>query len=202
MKLYLNFLRTFPVYLCVLNSQHRSLFEKDLDRWIKQTGKTFKNNLCAMNYFLTEYSEFRNLMLHRLWNPSRSFRAKIHAFIARRLWKPLDSLYLNTREIGGGLFIQHGFSSIVSAKRIGENCWINQQVTIGYKGNDNPIIMDNVRIHCGAKVLGKVTMHSNSTAGANAVVVKDVPENAIVGGIPAKIIKYRIQENLESTEVQ
>lgn len=202
MKFYLNFLRTFPVYLCVLNSQHRSLFEKDLNRWIIQSGMTFKNNISAMNYFLTKNLEFRNLLLHRLWNPSRSFRAKIHAFIARRLWKPLDSLYLNTREIGGGLYIQHGFSTIVSAKRIGENCWINQQVTIGYKEEDNPIIMDGVSIFCGAKVLGKVTMHNNSTAGANAVVVKDVPENAIVGGVPAKIIKYRIPENSKNIAAQ
>ncbi len=190
MKLFFNYLRTFPVYLCVRSSRHRSLFEMDLKRWIKQSGKSFKSDIAAMNYFLTKYPEFRNLLLHRLWNPSRSLRAKFHAFIARRLWKPLDSLYLNTRYIGGGLYIQHGFSTIVSAKKIGENCWINQQVTIGYNGDDNPILMDGVSVYCGAKVLGKVTMHPNSTAGANAVVVKDVPENAVVGGIPAKIIKF------------
>lgn len=163
----------------------------DLARWSEQLGKSFSNRFTALNYYLTNYKEFRNLFIHRLLNPSRSKKAKLQAFITRRLWRPLESLYLCTREIGGGLFIQHGFATIVSAKKIGKNCWINQQVTIGYKGNDCPIIKDGVKIHCGAKILGDITMDNNSVAGANAVVIKDVPENAIVGGIPAKIIKYR-----------
>lgn len=146
-----------------------------------------------MNYFLTHNREFRNLVIHILWNPSRTSKCRRHAFIARRLWKPLDTLYLNTREIGGGLFIQHGFATIVSAKKIGSNCHINQQVTIGYKGNHAPIIKDNVKILCGAKILGNVTMGSHSIAGANAVVVKNVPENAVVGGVPARIIKWQNQ---------
>lgn len=186
----LNYLRTLPVYMAFRSSDHKRLIEMDIDRWSKQHKLNFKNDLQALNHFLTKYKEFRSLFLHRLWNPSRTKKAKLHVFIARRLWNPLDSLLLCTREIGGGLYIQHGFSTIVSAKKIGENCWINQQVTIGYKGENNPIIEDNVQILCGAKVLGGVTMHSNSIAGANAVVVKDVPANAVVGGVPAHIIKY------------
>ena len=85
------------------------------------------------------------------------------------------------------------FSTIISAKKVGSNCHVNQQVTIGYKGDHAPIIKDNVKILCGAKILGNVTMGNNSIAGANAVVVKDVPENAIVGGVPAKIIKWQNQ---------
>lgn len=52
---------------------------------------------------------------------------------------------------------------------------VNQQVTIGYSGSEHPILEDNVYVHCGAKVLGGITMHNNSVAGANAVVTKDVP---------------------------
>lgn len=190
MKKYLNYIRTVPVYWMYLSSEQRKLIDADLNTWTKQYHVSFQNVLVAMNYFLTQHREFRNLLLHRLWNPSRSRKCKMHAFIMRRLWKPLDSLYLNTRYIGGGLFIQHGFSTIVAAKSVGENCHINQQVTIGYKGKNNPIIKDNVKILCGAKVLGGVTMENNSVAGANAVVVKDVPANAVVGGVPARIIKY------------
>lgn len=90
------------------------------------------------------------------------------------------------------MFIQHGFSTVIDAERIGENCWINQQVTIGYSGSEHPMIEEGCYIHAGAKVLGGITMHKNSTAGANAVVVKDVPENAVVGGVPAKIIKMKV----------
>ena len=132
-------------------------------------------------------------MIHRLLNPARTAKCRFHAFIARRLWKPMDTLYLNTRYIGGGLFIQHGFATIVAANKVGRNCHINQQVTIGYKRDEAPVIGDNVKILCGAKVLGGVTMGNNSIAGANAVVVKDVPENAVVGGVPARIIKYRTE---------
>ena len=191
LKEILNYPRTLPVYLCVLSSKHKHLLDADIARWCEEDDLSFPNYFRALNYYLVYKKEFRNLVLHRLWNPSRTKKAKLHVLITKLFWRPLDSLYLNTRKIGGGLYIQHGFSTIVSAKFIGDNCWINQQVTIGYKGEDAPTIGHNVKIHCGAKVLGKVTMHSNSVAGANAVVVRDVPRNAVVGGVPAKIIKYK-----------
>ena len=101
------------------------------------------------------------------------------------------------QEIGGGLYIQHGFATIISAKKIGENCRIYQQVTIGYKQDSCPVLEDNVSVTCGAKVLGGITMHANSLAAAGAVVVKDVPEKAIVGGVPAKVIGYKTDDNLD-----
>lgn len=64
-------------------------------------------------------------------------------------------------------------------------------MTIGY-ANDNincPKIGVNVRISAGAKVLGGITIGDNVTVGANAVVVKDVPENCVVVGVPAYIVK-------------
>lgn len=186
----LNFIRTLPVYWCVQTSPHKSLIEKDLRRWLSQDRKNFPSDLAALNYYLTHRPEFRTLLIHRLWNPSRTKRCHLHAFIARRLWKPMETLYLNTRYIGGGLYIQHGFATIVAADRMGENCWINQQVTIGYNGDEAPVIGDDVQILCGAKVLGGITMERGSIAAAGAVVIRDVPENAVVGGVPAKIIKH------------
>ena len=190
-----NYIRTLPVYLCIKCSDQRRLVEMDIARWNQIEGVNmgfFK----ALNWHLTESKQFRNLLQHRMRNPSRTPKAWMHFFVARMLWKPLDSLYLKTTEIGGGLYLQHGFSTIVSAKKIGENCRIYQQVTVGYKETENPVLGDYVSVACGAKVLGGITMHNYSLAAAGSVVVKDVPENAIVGGVPAKIIGYKDPGNL------
>lgn len=191
----INYPRTLPVYLCVISSKQKHLIKKDIARWNEIDCVNF-NLFESLNWYLTYKKEFRNLILHRLKNPSRTAVSMLHFIVARMLWKPLESLYIYTREIGGGLYIQHGFSTIISAKKIGENCRIYQQVTIGYKGEFNPVLEDNVSVTCGAKVLGDVTMHSNSLAAAGAVVVKDVPENAIVGGVPAKVLSYKDRNNI------
>ncbi len=102
----------------------------------------------------------------------------------------MSSLYIVTPQVGEGLFIQHGFATVIAAASIGKNCWINQQVTIGFTSEtDCPVIGDNVTISAGAKVLGGITIGNNSIVGANAVVVKNVPENCVVIGVPAYIIK-------------
>lgn len=190
-----NYIRTLPVYLCVLMSPQKKLIEMDLERYCQITS--FQGGLfSSLNWFLTDDKAFRNLLQHRLKNPTRSLNCWMHYFIARVLWKPLDSLYINTINIGGGLYIQHGFSTIISAKSIGENCRIFQQVTIGYRGEENPVLEDYASVTCGAKVLGGVTLHKNSIVAAGAVVLKDVPENAIVGGVPAKVIKYKDESEI------
>ena len=192
----INYPRTFIVYLCVLGSRQKDLIQMDVKRWCEIDG----NNMGffqSLNWYLTYKKEFRNLIQHRFKHPSYTSMCLIHFFIARILWKPMESLYIYTKDIGGGLYIQHGFSTIITAQKIGKNCRIYQQVTIGYKGDFAPVLEDNVSVTCGAKVLGDVTMHSGSLAAAGAVVVKDVPENAIVGGVPAKIIGYKTEDNLD-----
>ena len=193
--LLLNWLRTLPVYFCFLHSRQRRLIEMDLEVWAPWNQITDFGTMTQLNWLLSCKLEFRNLLLHRFRNPQSSLRGHLHYYISRMLWKPLDSLYLETQNIGGGLYIQHGFSTIVDAQSIGEYCWINQQVTIGYTKTGHPTLEDHVTVNCGAKVLGGITMHRNSTAGAGTVVVKDVPENAIVGGVPAKVIKWKTPAN-------
>jgi len=101
----------------------------------------------------------------------------------------MESLYINTEKIGKGLFIQHGFSTIIAADSVGENCWINQQVTIGYEQNRYPVIGNHVRICCGSIIIGDVHIGDNAIIAAGSVVTKDVPANEIWGGTPAKFIK-------------
>ncbi len=192
-----NYLRTFPVYLCALCSKQRDLIEMDIARW-NQIDQNKFNMFESINWYMTYKKEFRNLIQHRLKNPSRTLKSMVHFVIARILWKPMESLYIYTEDIGGGLYIQHGFATIITAQKIGKNCRIYQQVTIGYKnGTCPPVLEDNVAVACGAKVLGDITMHCGSLAAAGAVVVKDVPENAIVAGVPAKVIGYKNANNLD-----
>lgn len=87
--------------------------------------------------------------------------------------------------------IQHGFSTCINAKKIGNNCKIYHQVTIGNNGEKRPAIGNNVVVCCGAKVIGGVNIGNDVIIGANAVVVKDIPDHCIVAGIPAQIIKRR-----------
>lgn len=95
-------------------------------------------------------------------------------------------------EIGKGLLINH-FGGIVinSGSKIGDFCTISHGVTIGNQrpGGKSPILGNNVYIAVGAKILGDIRIGDNSIIGANAVVLESVPENSLVVGIPAKIIK-------------
>ena len=119
-----------------------------------------------------------------------NFFGRLLSYILKFFYHPCPYFFLdNSCDIGAGLFVQHGFSTIIMAD-LGENCWVNQQVTIGHKDkNGRPQIGNNVRITAGAKVLGNIKVGDNVTIGANAVVVKDVPDDCVVVGIPAYIIE-------------
>lgn len=158
-------------------------FQKDLARW-KQICCVDGTDRRAMALLLWDKKEFRNLLIYR-----NSHRPLYRRWIGL-VYRPMDTLYLETPEIGGGLFIHHGFATMVAAKSIGENCWINQQVTIGYgKGEEPPVIGNDVMITCGAKVLGRITVGDGAVIGANAVVIRDVEPGAVMGGVPAKRIR-------------
>lgn len=92
-----------------------------------------------------------------------------------------------------GVKIYHSGWIIINAARVGKNLAIYPGVTIGQTGGsqDNvPTIGDNVWIYQNAMVCGKITIGNNVIILANSVVTHDVPSNCIVGGIPAKVIKY------------
>lgn len=164
------------------------LLKKDFIRWKRIVlGHKECSDFNAFAFFMIYKKEFRNLLFHRIRNTN-----PISWGVLYFLFKPMDTLFIYTpsNSIGGGLFIQHGFSTIITCQKIGENFSVCQQVTIGYKGESTPMIGKDVTIGCGAKVLGGICVGDGSIIGANAVVVHDVNNYAIVGGIPAKIIGY------------
>ena len=96
--------------------------------------------------------------------------------------------------IGKGLFIDHGAGVVIGETSIiGNNVILYQGVTLGGTGKEegkrHPTIGDNVVLGTGAKILGNITIGNNSYIGANAVVIKDVPHNSTVVGVPGRITK-------------
>jgi len=98
-------------------------------------------------------------------------------------------------QIGPGLYIGHQGGIVINEQVvIGKNCNLSQQVTIGVSRRGEragvPTIGDNVYLGPGAKIFGKIQVGNNAAIGANCVVTRDVPDNGVVVGIPAKVISY------------
>lgn len=179
-KLFLEMFRCFPHLLLFFLHKNKKIIQSDTIRWLKSCKINYYRPI-GFIYLLSFNPEFRNLFYKRIG---------LLGNILNIFCPKMSTLFIATENIGEGLFIQHGFATYIAAKSIGKNCWINQQVTIGYSiSTDCPILLDNVTISAGAKVIGKVTIGNNSIVGANAVVVKDIPDNCVVVGVPAYIIK-------------
>ncbi len=154
-------------------------------------GEVFKYILTgfAPNY----YWKLRKYMMQHSWF---NIFAQISRFLVRRME------YKNGSSIGGSFGagaefktvpnLPHGLVGIFihPSVKIGKNITIYQQVTIGENGfgSESAVIGDNVVIGAGAKIIGPVNIGDDVIIGANAVVTKDVPNNQVVGGIPAKIL--------------
>ncbi|MFT6776002.1 MAG: serine O-acetyltransferase [Paracoccaceae bacterium] len=148
----------------------------------------------------------------RFWDPSRRLIRALRRYqaaraqggpigrlasrywvLSHRFWTVVAQaeLPLNA-DIGGGLLMTHPNGVVIHPKaRIGPNCLIMQQVTIGQNRQKLPVIGGHVDIGPGAKVLGGITIGDHAQIGANAVVLQDVPPWAVVVGIPARVIGDR-----------
>ncbi|NJK27376.1 MAG: serine acetyltransferase [Coleofasciculaceae cyanobacterium SM2_3_26] len=193
----LNHLLFSPLLVLFWLTTEKTTILADVQRWV-DVFEWKHSPVGHLLKLLARQPEFRNLYYHRIFRGSAI--ARFLMYLLQVIYKPFPMLFIDTSSnIGAGLFIQHGFSTIIMAD-MGENCWINQQVSIGYKDKSGrPKIGDNVRITAGAKVLGNITIGDNCVIGANAVVVKNVPGNCVVVGIPAYIIQrdgVKVREEL------
>lgn len=167
------------IFLFLLSKEKETII---LDLYARKKAKANSVTVCYdLSCELLINSYFRTLFYFR----TNGIFSKL-----LRFFYPKNSSFIidvNTK-IDGGLVLAHPYCTILNATSIGKNVYVNHLVTVGEKNNQKPIIGNNVELHANCMVIGGITIGDNAVIGAGAVVVKDVPENAIVVGNPAQII--------------
>jgi len=141
------------------------------------------------------YSGLHAVVMHRLARALLKIRVPILPRLISQTARFLTGIEIHpAAEIGPGLFIDHGMGVVIGETAVlGKNVTLFQGVTLGGTGKErgkrHPNIGDNVVIGTGAKILGNIMIGANSYIGANAVVLKDVPANSTVVGVPGRIAK-------------
>ncbi len=147
------------------------------------------------NWEVLLYPSFKVMLsyrrAHRHYVKGHYFRAR---WISQRAGHKTGIEIHPGAKIGKGFFIDHGTGTIIGeTSEIGDNVTLYQGVTLGgtgkEKGKRHPTIGNNVMISAGAKVLGSITVGDNCKIGAGSVVLKDVPPNSTVVGIPGRVVK-------------
>ena len=141
------------------------------------------------------YPGFHAIVFHRLahfvWDLKIPFLPRVISQFARFL----TGIEIHPgAQIGDGLFIDHGMGVVIGETAIiGNDVTLFQGVTLGGTGKEtgkrHPTLGKNVVVGTGAKILGDIHIGDNSYIGANAVIIKDVPDNATVVGVPGRITK-------------
>lgn len=176
----------------------RFLWRSDLHRYHG------KSNIRAFLYSLQDRPGFRYTFLMRLGNYLHGRRTNLFGRIVYRFYYEILRHYQMKfgiiippeTKIGSGLYIDHFGGIVVNANAvIGKNCNIGQGVTIGQTNRGSrqgcPTIGDNVYIAPGAKIIGKIQIGNNVAIGANAVVTRDVPDDAVAIGNPAEVVSSK-----------
>jgi len=128
-------------------------------------------------------------LAHRSWQAGWTSLARFTSHVSRFL----TGIEIHpAARLGPGLFIDHGMGVVIGeTAEVGENVTLLQGVTLGgtslKREKRHPTLGDNVVVGAGATVLGAITVGDNSRIGAGSVVVRDVPPNAVVVGVPGKV---------------
>lgn len=172
-------------FLQTLKRDLRAVFEKD---------PAARNIIEVILTYPGFHAIFIHRINHQLWNIKVPLIPRLFSHIARFL----TGIEIHpAAKIGAGFFIDHGMGVVIGeTTEIGEDCLLYQGVTLGgtgkEKGKRHPTLGNNVVIGTGAKILGPIRIGDYVKIGANSVVLKEVPDYAIVVGVPGKVIKKKI----------
>lgn len=166
----------------------------------------------AVNYIevLLTYSGLHAIIMYRIAHSLLKLKLPFFPRFISQFTKFITGIEIHPgATIGNGLFIDHGMGVIIGETSVvGDNVTLFQGVTLGGTGKErgkrHPNIGNNVVVGTGAKILGNITIGDNSYVGANAVVIKDVPANSTVVGVPGRITKQdgkKIDSSLDHIHV-
>ncbi len=146
--------------------------------------------------FLT-YSGFHAICMYRFAHFLYLHNYKLCARIVSQFSRFLTGIEIHpAAKIGNGVFIDHGAGVVIGeTAEIGNDCTIYQGVTLGGTGKDkgkrHPTLKNGVMVAAGAKILGPFTVGKHAKIGAGSVVLKEVPDNATVVGVPGRVVRIK-----------
>jgi len=166
---------------------------KDLHFYLKEDAKRNGKPKSLLKYYMSLLSGNENVHICRYLRFLRHYE-HYFGFRLSRLGLRYN-IRITPNTCGYGLRIMHlaGGGCRINPIKAGNYCGFNGGVLMGTKDSfeNRPILGDHVAFGPGAKAFGKLTIGNNVFVAPNAVVTKDVPDNCIVGGVPAKILKYK-----------
>lgn len=160
----------------------------------------FEKDPAARNILevLLTYPGFHAILLHRIAHAILKIKIPVLPRFISHFSRFMTGIEIHpAAKIGKGFFIDHGMGVVIGeTTEIGENCLLYQGVTLGGTGKDkgkrHPTLGNNVVVGAGAKVLGPINIGDYVKIGANSVVLKSIPDNSIVVGVPGKVIKKKL----------
>jgi serine O-acetyltransferase len=172
--------------------QRESIFRKIHADW----RACFERDPAAVNWLevLFAYPGFHAVVAHRFIHPLYRWRVPFVPRMLSHVMRFLTGIEIHPgAEIGSGFFIDHGMGVVIGeTTEIGRNCTLYQGVTLGgtslQHGKRHPTLEDNVVVGAGAAIIGAIVVGANSKVAAGAVVVKSVPPNCTVVGVPGRIV--------------